>query len=58
MKRKDFKGKSKCPFCSGSKIKPFIGTYVSQNCKFCDKEGLVKNTKLYDYDLIEFIEKN
>lgn len=46
-----YKGKSTCPFCSGSKTKPFIRHGNSQNCKDCDMDGLISNRKLYILDL-------
>lgn len=55
MKRKDAKGKSKCPFCGGSKITPYVRYGKSQNCDSCDKEGMIKNTSLYDMELQDFI---
>lgn len=43
-------GKEVCPFCSGSKIKPFMGA-VSQDCKECDKDGFIGKAKLRRYGL-------
>lgn len=48
--------KSKCPFCGGSKIKPFMGNR-SQDCYECDKDGFIKNSTLRDLGLHDFIEK-
>ena len=49
---------SKCPFCSGSKIKPFMGFGKSQNCKECNKDGFISNSKLRRMGLEDFVEKN
>lgn len=51
------KNKSQCPFCGGSKIKPFIGNHVSQNCTECDKDGYIKNSRLEELELFGMIEK-
>lgn len=49
------KGKSECPFCGGSKIKPFVRTFSDQNCKDCDKEGNISNKTLVLMGLEDFI---
>ena len=49
---------SKCPFCGGSKIKPFMGFGKSQNCKECNKDGFISNSKLRRMGLEDFVEKN
>lgn len=46
------KGKSICPFCSGSKTVPFIKANVSQDCNECDSNGNITNRKLVEYELI------
>jgi hypothetical protein len=51
-----FTGKSKCPFCGGTKTKPFVGNY-SQDCKNCDKNGMMSNRKLAEMGIDECIEK-
>lgn len=51
------RGKSKCPFCGGTKTKPFIGAFSNQDCKDCDKNGLISNKKLVELDLEDCIEK-
>lgn len=50
-------GKSKCPFCGGTKTKPFLSPYKSQNCTECDNSGKILNKKLFEMDLEEEIEK-
>lgn len=54
---KKYKGKSKCPFCGGTKTTPFVSTRKSQNCTQCDKNGMINNSRLVEMDLIDFIEK-
>jgi DnaJ-class molecular chaperone len=49
---------SKCPFCGGSKIKPFISPFKSQHCTECNKKGEILNSKLRKMGLDDFIEKN
>ncbi len=51
------KGKSKCPFCSGTKVKPFIEAFRNQDCTDCDKEGMISNKVLYTIGLEDCIEK-
>lgn len=48
-------GYSLCPFCGGTKTKPFIRHGVSQDCTDCNKNGLISNRTLADLDLIDFI---
>jgi hypothetical protein len=38
--------KSKCPFCGGSKTKPFVRQSRSQDCTECDKNGMISNRRL------------
>jgi len=45
-------GSTECPFCGGSKITPFVRQGKSQYCKECDKEGMIKNRRLAELDLI------
>lgn len=45
-------GSTECPFCGGSKITPFVRQGKSQDCKECDKEGMIKNRRLAELDLI------
>lgn len=47
---------SKCPFCGGSKIKPFISPFKSQYCTECNKKGEILNSKLRKMGLEDFIE--
>lgn len=49
--------KSECPYCSGSKIKPFMGTHVSQHCQECDQDGMIENSRLIELGLEGFIKK-
>ena len=46
------RGSTECPFCGGSKITPFVRQNKSQDCKECDKEGMIKNRRLAELDLI------
>lgn len=48
-------GYSICPFCSGTKTKPFMRQGVSQDCTDCNKNGLISNRTLVDLDLRDFI---
>lgn len=50
-------GKSKCPFCGGTKTTPFLSPFKSQNCTNCDKNGMILNKKLFEMDLKEYITK-
>ena len=52
-----FIGKSTCPFCSGSKIKPFVSAYRNQNCTDCDSNGEISNSLLASLDLEWCIQK-
>jgi len=45
-------GSTKCPFCGGSKTTPFVRHGKSQDCKECDKDGMIKNRRLAELDLI------
>ena len=45
-------GSTECPFCSGSKTTPFVRQGKSQDCKECDKNGMIKNRRLAELDLI------
>lgn len=51
------KHKSKCPFCGGSKTKPFMRSGVSQECKECDSNGMILDSKLREYGLDDIIER-
>lgn len=51
------KGKSKCPFCGGCKVKPFTGTVGGQDCNECDKNGMISNNRLKELELFDMIEK-
>lgn len=50
-------GKTVCPFCGGSKIKPFMPWSISdgQNCNHCDKSGMIANSKLKELGLEDMI---
>jgi DnaJ-class molecular chaperone len=50
-------GSSKCPFCSGTKTKPFIRAFSNQNCTNCDKNGMISNKSLVIMGLEDCIEK-
>jgi hypothetical protein len=52
-----FKGESKCPFCGGTKIKPFVRPFRNQNCNDCDLNGMISNMNLVSMGLEDFIEK-
>lgn len=52
-----FKGRSKCPFCGGTKTKPFVRAFVNQNCTDCDSNGTISNKKLVEMGLDDCIEK-
>lgn len=52
-----YKGKSECPFCGGSKTKPFLRSGKSQGCTECDKDGNISNKKLASMDLEDCIVK-
>ena len=45
-------GSTECPFCGGSKTTPFVRQGKSQDCKECDKNGMIKNRRLAELDLI------
>ena len=45
-------GITECPFCSGSKTTPFVRQGKSQYCKECNKDGMIKNKRLAELDLI------
>jgi hypothetical protein len=51
------RGSSKCPFCGGTKTKPFIRLFANQNCSDCNKDGMISNKKLVEMGLYDFIEK-
>ena len=51
------KGKTVCPFCGGSKTKPFISTFKSQDCTDCDKNGMIANKKLAEMGIEDLIVK-
>lgn len=48
-------GSSVCPFCSGTKVVPFLKLYKNQDCKECDKNGMISNKILYELDLLDFV---
>ena len=47
-----FKSVSECPFCGGTKTTPFLGQGKSQDCKECNANGMIKNRRLAELDLI------
>ena len=49
-------GCSTCPFCGGTKTKPFVRYGKSQNCTECDKYGKIKNRRLAELELDDMIE--
>lgn len=51
-------GKSKCPFCSGTKTKPFIRPFRNQDCTDCDINGMISNKSLVIMGLEDCIEKH
>lgn len=51
------KGKSKCPFCGGTKTKPFIRPFTNQNCTDCNSEGMISNRRLVEMGLEDCIDK-
>lgn len=57
FKKNRIYGKSKCPFCSGSKTLPFMGIGRPQVCDECDKDGMISNKKLHELGLDNEIEK-
>ena len=46
------KGKTKCPFCSGSKTTPLVRANKSQECDECDESGMIENRVLAELDLL------
>jgi len=44
-------GFKNCPFCGGSKIKPFMSPAKSQHCNECNEYGLITLSKLRRLDL-------
>jgi hypothetical protein len=50
------KNKSKCPFCGGTKVKPFVRAFTNQNCTDCDSDGMMADVVLEKLDLDEYIE--
>ena len=52
-----FNGYSKCPFCSGTKTKPFVSSFTNQNCTDCNKNGQISNKTLATMGLEDCIEK-
>jgi len=50
------KGKSRCPFCGGTKTVPFLTIHKSQECRECDGDGKISNKKLIRYELNDFIQ--
>lgn len=45
-------GSTECPFCGGSKTTPFVKQGKSQDCNECDTDGMIKNRRLAELDLI------
>jgi DnaJ-class molecular chaperone len=45
-------GSVQCPFCRGSKTTPFTRQGQSQDCEECDNNGMIKNRRLAELDLI------
>ena len=41
-----------CPFCNGTKTKPFAKTFKSQHCEECDNDGNITVSKLKQYGLL------
>ena len=41
-----------CPFCSGTKTKPFVG-HFNQDCKECDSKGFISKKKAKQYDIYD-----
>lgn len=58
LHKTDIRRSSRCPFCGGSKIKPFMSPFKSQYCTECNKKGEILNSKLRKMGLDDFIEKN
>lgn len=56
-KESKLSGESVCPFCNGSKTKPFTGSSYGQTCRECNANGMIKNKTLYKLGLYEFIQK-
>lgn len=52
------RGSSKCPFCSGTKTKPFVRAFANQNCTDCNSDGQISNRKLVAMGLDDCVEKN
>lgn len=50
-----YTGKSICPFCSGTKTKPFVRSFRNQNCTDCDKDGNISNRKLAEMGLDDVV---
>ena len=50
-------GISKCPFCGGTKTTPYLRNGKSQKCNECDKNGMISNRKLVEYELYDCIIK-
>jgi DnaJ-class molecular chaperone len=46
--------KHTCPFCHGSKIKPFINTWRAQTCTECDQDGKIKYETLLKLGIEDF----
>ena len=57
LKRPKVIGSSTCPFCGGTKTKPFLRAGVSQDCTFCNRDGQVSNRQLIELGLDDMIEK-
>lgn len=50
------KGYSKCPFCGGTKTKPFVRIFANQNCTDCNSKGMISNRMLVMMGLDDCIE--
>ena len=53
-----FIGSSTCPFCNGTKTKPFVRAFANQNCTDCNSDGKISNRKLVEMGLDDFVKKN
>lgn len=53
--RKVITGKSKCPFCGGTKTTPYVRNGGSQDCSVCDNDGMISNKWLNDHHLWDCI---
>ncbi len=51
------KGYSVCPFCGGTKTKPFVRASTNQNCTDCNSNGMISNKSLMTIGLDDSIQK-